>query len=158
MTNNVISMKIRVPDDGPDEDAPREPRKPAKIDAQIGAVLRLHRLAGNLSQEEVGRRMGLTFQQIQKYEKGTNRISLSALLRLCKAMGTDPLHFVSAVTDLSDVPVEYTSIKDEAANLMGVRGSLDLMRAYADMLPEDRKMIRNMARRLASGVYDDETE
>jgi transcriptional regulator with XRE-family HTH domain len=52
------------------------------IDRAIGQRLRAHRLAARMSQADLGKHLGVTFQQIQKYEKGTNRISGSRLVRL----------------------------------------------------------------------------
>ena len=53
---------------------------PHQIDIHVGNRLRSRRLVLGLSQEKLGARLGITFQQIQKYEKGTNRISASKLL------------------------------------------------------------------------------
>ncbi|MFO1184507.1 MAG: helix-turn-helix transcriptional regulator [Bauldia sp.] len=52
------------------------------IDVHVGARLRLLRVKAKLSQQAIGKMLGLTFQQIQKYEKGTNRISASKLFEL----------------------------------------------------------------------------
>jgi transcriptional regulator with XRE-family HTH domain len=54
-------------------------RKATKFDVVIGGRLRAHRLSHRLSQGELAERLGITFQQIQKYERGTNRISASRL-------------------------------------------------------------------------------
>ena len=59
-------------------------------DRVIGARLRGMRDAQGLSQSDLGAVLGVTFQQIQKYEKGTNRISGSRLMTVCKALHTTP--------------------------------------------------------------------
>lgn len=56
------------------------------IDGQIGKTIRERRVALGLSQAELGAALGVTFQQIQKYEKGANRISASTLLRAAQAL------------------------------------------------------------------------
>jgi transcriptional regulator with XRE-family HTH domain len=56
------------------------------LDKQIGARIRAFRLQRKLSQEQVGEAIGVTFQQIQKYEKGWNRISGSRLVALCELL------------------------------------------------------------------------
>ena len=61
-------------------------------DAHIGARLREARTLSGLSQSALGDQIGLTFQQIQKYEKGANRISASRLLALSRHLGV-PLSF-----------------------------------------------------------------
>jgi transcriptional regulator with XRE-family HTH domain len=54
-------------------------RRPTPADGQLGASIRAHRLMAKMSQEDLARRLGVTFQQVQKYEKGTNRIGAGRL-------------------------------------------------------------------------------
>ena len=80
------------------------PRKTnSELDTNIGARLRMRRLMLGMSQEALGEKLSLTFQQIQKHEKGTNRVSASRLYELAQAL---------------DVPVQYffdgISAEDEA--------------------------------------------
>jgi transcriptional regulator with XRE-family HTH domain len=56
------------------------------IDKHVGNRVRMRRLILNMSQTEIGDALGLTFQQVQKYEKGTNRISASRLQQLCRIL------------------------------------------------------------------------
>lgn len=67
--------------------------QPDPIDVHVGARLRLLRAARRLSLEELGRRVGVTYQQIQKYETGANRISASTLFRLAQTFEMSPLYF-----------------------------------------------------------------
>lgn len=60
------------------------------VDGQIGARLRAHRMAAGMSQTDVGVGLGVTFQQIQKYEKGSNRISGSKLVKVCQLLHIKP--------------------------------------------------------------------
>ncbi len=60
------------------------------IDEAMGEILKLHRRAAGLSQSELGQAVGITFQQIQKYESGRNRLSVSRLFQLAKALGITP--------------------------------------------------------------------
>lgn len=59
----------------------REPfkKRPMTIDTQVGANIRIHRIAKKLSQTDLARAIGVTFQQVQKYEKGSNRVAPSRL-------------------------------------------------------------------------------
>lgn len=63
------------------------------IDIIIGQQLRMKRIEKNLSQEELGQAIGVTFQQIQKYEKGANRLSASRLFIAAYALDSDPSDF-----------------------------------------------------------------
>ncbi|QPB24861.1 helix-turn-helix transcriptional regulator (plasmid) [Rhizobium sp. 007] len=57
----------------------RRKRKPDAIDIKVGARIRLQRRAVGMSQSALGAALGISFQQIQKYEKGTNRVGASRL-------------------------------------------------------------------------------
>ena len=60
------------------------------LDQRIGARLRAARLVEGLSQQDLGSRLGVTFQQIQKYERGTNRIAASRLCEAAVILGIEP--------------------------------------------------------------------
>jgi len=57
-------------------------KRPNQIDKHVGSRIRMRRLTLDLSQETLAKKLGLTFQQVQKYEKGVNRVSASRLLQL----------------------------------------------------------------------------
>jgi len=67
-------------------------KAPNPVDRQVGSRVRMRRVLVGLSQERLGESLGLTFQQVQKYEKGTNRIGASRLQQISRILG---------------VPVEY---------------------------------------------------
>lgn len=69
-----------------------DPRSASDLDRQIGAKLRLARQLANMSQSHLGNAVGVTFQQIQKYERGTNRIAASRLHEFAVELGV-PLSF-----------------------------------------------------------------
>jgi len=61
-------------------------RKPDPLDVEVGRKVRALRLNKNMSQERLAEALGLTFQQVQKYERGTNRISAGRLQRIAKIL------------------------------------------------------------------------
>ena len=67
-------------------------RDPNYIDVHVGARIRMRRQLINMSQERLGELLGITFQQVQKYEKGSNRISASRLFYASKTLGV-PVQF-----------------------------------------------------------------
>lgn len=72
---------------------PELPKKvPNPIDRHVGARVRMRRLLVSMSQERLGEALGITFQQIQKYEKGANRIGASRLQQISKILGV-PVEF-----------------------------------------------------------------
>ncbi len=71
------------------------PRKAAKkdprpVDAHVGARIRLRRSLAGMSQTQLAGRIGVTFQQVQKYERGTNRIGASRLMQICAVLEVTP--------------------------------------------------------------------
>jgi transcriptional regulator with XRE-family HTH domain len=63
------------------------PRSATAIDAYIGARMRERRIALSMTQADLSNVLGVTFQQLQKYEKGVNRVSAARLFDICKALG-----------------------------------------------------------------------
>jgi transcriptional regulator with XRE-family HTH domain len=64
----------------------KSPRASSAVDQYIGARMREGRRAINMTQANLGEKLGVTFQQIQKYEKGRNRVSAARLFEICEAL------------------------------------------------------------------------
>jgi len=77
-------------------------KKHQAVDAFIGARVRLRRLMLGMSQEELSNQLGVTFQQIQKYEKGVNRISASRLFELSHALDVPVQFFFDGLDEPTD--------------------------------------------------------
>ena len=73
------------------------------VDAQIGAKIRRLRIERGLSQDAMGELLGVTYQQLHKYEHGTNRLSAARLLHLLSALQVDATAFMAAIA-VPDVP------------------------------------------------------
>src|SRR5512145_128642 len=80
------------PDDRDAAEEERGSRRPNPIDTHVGSRVRLRRMLLGMSQEKLGEQLGLTFQQVQKYEKGVNRIGASRLFDLAQVLGV-PVQF-----------------------------------------------------------------
>jgi transcriptional regulator with XRE-family HTH domain len=63
-----------------------KPRSTSAVDAYIGARMSERRVALAMSQNQLSKKLGVSFQQIQKYEKGVNRVSAARLFDICKAL------------------------------------------------------------------------
>ena len=61
-------------------------RKPDPVDIEVGQRIKIQRLAAGLSQTELGESIGVTFQQVQKYEKGTNRVGAGRLTQIARGL------------------------------------------------------------------------
>lgn len=107
--------------------------KPDPIDVHVGSRVRMRRTLLGMSQEKLGNALGLTFQQIQKYERGANRIGSSRLFKLSRILDV-PVSFF-----FEDMPVQgskrTTGLSDSSpatieADQLSKRETLELVRAY----------------------------
>lgn len=73
---------------------------PDRLDQALGLAIRLRRHARGLSQSALGEAIGVSFQQIQKYERGANRVSFSTMVRICEALGCQVSDLVAEVEQL----------------------------------------------------------
>jgi transcriptional regulator with XRE-family HTH domain len=108
---------------------------PNPIDVHVGARLRLRRTLLGLSQEKLGEAVGITFQQLQKYERGANRISASRLFNLAQVLGVSVSFFFDDMSGALDgngydsIDAPETGETEEFA-AMARRETLELVRAY----------------------------
>lgn len=110
-------------------------------DVFVGERLRAARLSSGLSQTELGTAMKLSFQQVQKYERGTNRISASMLVRASKALGVPVADF------FPDPDVALTS--RESVDIRALRGGAALSDYFHAMDPAQRMVLLQVAQEFA---------
>jgi transcriptional regulator with XRE-family HTH domain len=122
MTMNLGDRRRRVKAD-----------KPNPIDVHVGARVRLRRTLLGMSQEKLGEAIGLTFQQVQKYERGANRIGASRLFDLSRVLDVPIAYFFDELGgEPSHEPVglgETPAAAYQAGPLIK-RETLELVRAY----------------------------
>lgn len=96
-----------------------------ETDRQIGAALHAVREAKGYSQSELGRKVGVTFQQVQKYEKGVNRVSGSMMVALSRALGVPVSQFFDGVPMDGELPrVEIVASSRRERRLLEVIAGL----------------------------------
>ena len=120
-------------------------RKPNAIDVHVGIKIRARRKLLGISQEKLADTLGLTFQQVQKYERGANRVSCSKLVLIAQALSEHP----SFVFDGLDLDSTGLPIDDEPSTLLNAfaaRGGGPLMRAFLEMGPKQQASLVNVAR------------
>jgi len=134
----------------------REKSKPNPVDIHVGARLRMRRSLMGFSQERLADAIGLTFQQIQKYERGTNRVSASRLYQFSKVLDVPISFFYENYSEGGSV-LGYNGDGDGEANgfnlddeIMEKRETLELIRVYyslpdAALRKDLLKMIKTMA-------------
>ncbi len=133
--------------------------KPNPIDVHVGSRVRLRRTLLGMSQEKLGELLGLTFQQVQKYERGANRVGASRLFDLARVLDV-PVNFF--FDDMSDEvenlsPRLMSGLVEEPAtfetNPTNRRETLDLVRAYYRIVdPQVRRRVLDLAKALAENV------
>ncbi len=137
----------------------RKKRAPNAADIQVGEAIRAHRLIAGMSQQALADRLDVSFQQVQKYEKGTNRVGAGRLPQIAKILNVpisalfDPHASTSpGASGASAVPValipdksalrllnSFTGITNSAIR----RGLVDLADAIAKALPGEKRKARN---------------
>ena len=118
---------------------------PDPIDVAVGLRLRTLRKSRGMSQEQLGRALGITFQQIQKYERGTNRVSASMLVKSARALEVSPN---TLLPDEGDPTPRSPAILTLLAQMRGVE---ELVETYARIKsPRLRRAVLQLSRSLAA--------
>ncbi len=95
---------------------------PHPIDVHVGSRVRLRRTLLGLSQTQLGEKLGLTFQQIQKYERGANRISASRLYQMTRILDVPVSYFFDGLDEGAEV--------SSPGDILVKRETLNFVRAY----------------------------
>lgn len=126
---------------------------PNPIDVHVGSRVRLRRTLLGMSQEKLGDALGLTFQQIQKYERGANRVGASRLYDISRALEV-PVSFF-----FDDMPAEIVGNKPTSAEAAAVdnidltsRANLELMRNMERLPASVASYMRGTVKGLADGI------
>ena len=130
----------------------RSSRRANPVDVHVGARVRLRRMLLGMSQEKLGEHLGLTFQQIQKYEKGINRIGASRLFDLSQVLGVPVQFFYEAlaVGGAAERGFAERPAESYAVEFLGSREGLELNKAFARITdPRVRRSIVDLVRAFA---------
>lgn len=137
---------------GPEAGRPLSPRRrnrsamrdgPDAVDVHVGIRIRLRRTLLGLSQSELGKALGLTFQQVQKYERGANRVAASTLYRVAGALDVPVSFFFDDLPD--DLGHALSGNNDDA---LSRRESLELLRGYYTLPDSIRKQVYDLVKSL----------
>jgi transcriptional regulator with XRE-family HTH domain len=132
--------------------------RPNPIDVHVGGRVRLRRTLLGMSQERLGEALGLTFQQVQKYERGANRIGASRLFDLSRVLDVPVSYFFEDMADaVQAASPRYMVCATEDPpevedNLMSQRETLELVRAYYRITDAGvRRHVYDLAKALSAG-------
>ena len=126
---------------------------PDPIDVHVGSRVRMRRTLLGMSQEKLGNALGLTFQQIQKYERGANRIGSSRLFKLSRILDVPVAFFFEDMAD--EKGRRTTGLSDSSpatfeADQLSKRETLELVRAYYRITdPKIRKKTFELVKAIA---------
>lgn len=132
-------------------------RKANPIDMHVGARVRLRRMILGMSQEKLGEQLHLTFQQVQKYEKGVNRIGAGRLFELARVLGVPIQYFYedapnSEAYQLVPNGMAEPSVDAALFGFLSSREGLELNKAFARISDAKvRRAIVDLVRSLAGG-------
>jgi transcriptional regulator with XRE-family HTH domain len=113
------------------------------LDRALGNAIRLRRRSLNLTQEQLASACGISFQQVQKYENGANRVSFSRLVQIARALDCRVTDLTSALDQPQIEPADFEFLK-----LMTLPGAVDLLKRYEQMAPESRRLLVDLLRTL----------
>lgn len=109
----------------------------ADVDRHVGAEVRRRRKSVGMSQKALADSIGVTFQQVQKYEKGTNRISASVLYVICGQLNCSPAELF---------PPMQTDGERSGGSATAVEGAQQMLSSYAAMNPAQRRAVLDLVR------------
>jgi transcriptional regulator with XRE-family HTH domain len=125
---------------------PKDPGRTAQLELVIGARMRTRRRQRGLSQSELAEQLGVSFQQVQKYERGANRVAASTLLTAARALGTTISWLVGEESSGRD------DDDDDVFRALSRPGALEILQAFnAIDDPRSRAALLALAREMAAG-------
>jgi transcriptional regulator with XRE-family HTH domain len=129
-------------------------KDPQPVDRHVGSRVRMRRMMVGMSQEKLGEACGITFQQIQKYEKGTNRMGASRLHHIARVLDV-PIEFFyeGASSDQgSNGPIMIDGQSRSMTDFLATSEGLGLVRAFTAIKdPKVRLRIVDLAKAVADG-------
>jgi transcriptional regulator with XRE-family HTH domain len=131
------------------------PKAPGALDRYVGSRMRVRRLEVGMSQEKLGEFLGITFQQVQKYEKGTNRVSISRLHQIAQALETPVSYFYEGGGDGLDAEGSLgdPELASAASAFLKLGEGRALMRSFVAMTTAQRRQVVEFVRQIA-GDFD----
>jgi transcriptional regulator with XRE-family HTH domain len=133
-------------------------KQPNPIDVHVGSRVRLRRMMLGMSQEKLGENLGITFQQIQKYEKGTNRIGASRLQHIARVLSMPVSYFFEGAPGLSSSLPEglpQAPATNYVVDFLSTNEGIQLNKAFVRIKdPKLRRRVIDLVRAMA-GLADD---
>jgi transcriptional regulator with XRE-family HTH domain len=122
---------------------------PKPVDAFVGAKIRARRVELSISQEKLGTALGVSFQQVQKYEKGMNRVSSSRLMQIANTLDVPPPYFFEGAPSASYKAGTKSVSPDFVKDFIASKDGLALVRAFLKIPKGLHRSIVNLVDKIA---------
>ncbi|WP_439124686.1 helix-turn-helix domain-containing protein [Marivita sp.] len=119
------------------------------VDVHVGKRVRHRRWLVGMTQQQLAEKVGIKFQQIQKYETGANRVSASRLWDIADALDVPVAFFFEGIEDAEQKEANTASTEAIPADLLGDKEALDLIRSYYAIPENQRRRLFELARVLS---------
>ncbi len=137
-----------------EKDTSATKKAPNPIDRHVGNRVRMRRMLIGMSQEKLGEALGLTFQQVQKYEKGTNRIGASRLHRIASVLGVPIDYFYEGAPHGNAAPTGFAEASSSTymSDFLSTNEGIQLVKAFLAI--KDPKVRRKLVELTAALAGD----
>lgn len=119
------------------------------VDSLVGQRIRARRMALGISQAELGREIGVRFQQVQKYESGTNRVSASRLWAIAGVLDVHVSHFFEGIRPPQSGGPDQTSAPSDELSFLKDRDAIEMVEIYTSLPPAQKRAVLNFVKTMS---------
>lgn len=131
---------------------PEKPKAASDADRRVGMRVRIARVELKMSQEKLGALLGLTFQQVQKYEKGTNRIASPRLVEIAKILNKPTAYFLQDIQGQDTVADDGAN--DRLLSFLTLDGARKLVDSFLEMDHTQRQALVLLASKVSEPKWN----
>jgi transcriptional regulator with XRE-family HTH domain len=126
------------------------------VDTLVGQRIRAKRLSASMSQAELGRAIGVRFQQVQKYESGVNRVSASRLWAIAEVLDVHVSHFFEGIRPSNSGAIDGSSPPKDELDFLKDQDAMELVLIYRSLRATHRHAVLSFVRSLTQGDKEEE--
>lgn len=115
------------------KDTDKKKKTPKAVDIHVGTRIRIQRNVLGMSQDYLGKELGISFQQVQKYEKGTNRVGASRLQEISNILQVPASFFFEGIENEGDKPKSNSTAIDPVMTFIQSKQGLELNKAFINI-------------------------
>lgn len=119
------------------------------VDSLVGQRIRARRMALGISQAELGREIGVRFQQVQKYESGANRVSASRLWAIAGVLDVHVSHFFEGIRPADSGTSEGAAAPSDELSFLKDRDAVEMVEIYTSLPPAQKRAVLNFVKTMS---------